>query len=212
MASITAFTPWASGQEKTVTIMFADLRDFTGTTEHRLPFDVVYLVNQFSRAMGTTVESNDGRIDKFLGDGFMALFGLDTTPQEGALHAIQAAAAMQRELETLNNQLESELDKPLRMGIGIHTGSVVLGEMGHGAARSLTAIGDTVNTASRLEASTKELSCAICISAITLSYANLTASEQSLKNVTVRGKTDTVDVLALERVEEVLLGGIEKSA
>jgi len=204
MASTDAFTPWASGQEKIMSVMFADLRDFTGTTEHRLPFDVVYLVNQFSRAMGETVEKNGGRIDKFLGDGFMALFGLNTTPEEGALQAIKTAAGMQQELDKLNSRLQTDLDRPLRMGIGIHTGAVVLGDMGHGAARGLTAIGDTVNTASRLEAATKDHACAICISAATITYAGLNTPEQSLKTVSVRGKSDTVDMIALKNASEVL--------
>ena len=118
MAVATNFSPWASGQERTVTVMFADLRDFTGTTEHRLPFDVVYLVNQFSRVMGETVEKNDGRIDKFLGDGFMALFGVDTSPEDGARRAIDAANAMQEELDSLNERLEGELDRPAAHGRG----------------------------------------------------------------------------------------------
>lgn len=204
IASVDAFTPWASGQEKIMTVMFADLRNFTGTTEHRLPFDVVYLVNQFSRAMGETVEKHGGRIDKFLGDGFMALFGLNTTPEEGALDAVRTAAGMQQELDKLNTRLQTELDRPLRMGIGIHTGAVVLGDMGHGAARGLTAIGDTVNTASRLESATKDHSCAICISAATITYAGLNTAEQSLKTVSVRGKSDTVDMMALENASELL--------
>ncbi|MGI9357089.1 MAG: adenylate/guanylate cyclase domain-containing protein [Rhizobiaceae bacterium] len=207
LASVAAFSPWSSGQERIVSVMFADLRDFTETTEHRLPFDVVYLVNQFSRAMGTTIEKHRGRIDKFLGDGFMALFGLDTTPEEGARDAIEAAATMQAELDELNSRLHGELDKPLRMGVGIHTGSVVLGDMGHGAARGLTAIGDTVNTASRLEAATKDHSCAICVSSATLSHAGLNAPEHSLKTVSVRGKTDTIDVIAVQNTEEVLRVG-----
>ncbi len=212
IATADASTPWASGQEKIVTVMFADLRDFTGTTEHRLPFDVVYLVNQFSRAMGTTVERHDGRIDKFLGDGFMALFGLNASAKEGAKQAIEAAAAMQSELDQLNERLKGELDKPLHMGVGMHTGSVVLGEMGHGAARGLTAIGDTVNTASRLEAATKDHSCCICISAATLSHAAMNMPEQSLKTVSVRGKTDTVDMAAIDRADELMGRGEEQPA
>ncbi len=212
IASASASTPWASGQERTVTVMFADLRDFTSTTEHRLPFDVVYLVNQFSRAMGTTVEHHNGRIDKFLGDGFMALFGLNTSAKEGARQAVEATATMQKELDQLNERLESELDKPLRMGVGIHTGSVVLGEMGHGAARGLTAIGDTVNTASRLEAATKDHGCSICLSATTLSHADINTPKQSLKTVSVRGKTDTVDMVAIDRADELTASREEQPA
>ncbi|MDD9908966.1 MAG: adenylate/guanylate cyclase domain-containing protein [Ahrensia sp.] len=195
---------WASGQERVITVMFADLRNFTGTTEHRLPFDVVYLVNQFSQAMGQAVEARGGRIDKFLGDGFMALFGVETTPEKGALQAIEAAAAMQEELDALNNTLTVELDQPLRMGVGIHCGSVVLGDMGYGEARGLTAIGDTVNTASRLESATKDHGCAICVSQKTIEMAGLRPDRASLKTASVRGKTDTVSIAAIERATDLL--------
>ena len=155
LAASDSMEPWSTGTERVISVMFADLRDFTRISETRLPFDVVFLINQFSQEMGKEVERYGGRIDKFLGDGFMALFGLKTTAEEGAQNAINAAGAMIEALQNLNEKLAGDLSEPLRMGIGVHSGQVILGEMGYGDARGLTAIGDTVNTASRLEVATK---------------------------------------------------------
>jgi adenylate cyclase len=198
------FEPWSSGREKTVTVMFADLRDFTKTSESRLPFDVVYLINQFSKAMGQVVEQHDGRIDKFLGDGFMALFGVEKQSRNSAGNAINAAGEMIAELHRLNEQLAGDLAEPLRMGIGIHTGSVILGNMGYGHARGLTAIGDTVNTASRLESATKEQKCVLCVSAATMSLAQLQAPDDTKKRIAVRGKKDKLDIHALMDIDRLV--------
>ncbi len=196
-ASDSDHEPWSSGREKIVTVMFADLRDFTKTSESRLPFDVVYLINQFSKVMGQAVEDNDGRIDKFLGDGFMALFGVDEAPGKSAHNAMMAAGAMIEELNKLNENLAGDLTEPLRMGIGIHTGSVILGSMGYGHARGLTAIGDTVNTASRLEAATKEQKCILCVSSQTIEQAGLEAPEETKKHIVVRGKKAKLEIHSL---------------
>ncbi len=197
MAHLKNVETWATGSEKIVSVMFADLRDFTRTSEARLPFDVVYLINQFSKAMGSEVERHDGRIDKFLGDGFMALFGINTSPEEAARAAIEAAGAMIVALEDLNLKLADDLDSPLRMGIGIHSGQVILGDMGFGSARGLTAIGDTVNTASRLEAATKEQACVFCVSEYTMQLAGYSAPEATKKHISVRGKKNKLSVHAL---------------
>ncbi|MCJ8308393.1 MAG: 2Fe-2S iron-sulfur cluster binding domain-containing protein [Rhizobiaceae bacterium] len=200
-ASSADYEPWSSGREKVVTVMFADIRDFTRTAESRLPFDVVYLINQFSKAMGKAVVKSDGRIDKFLGDGFMALFGVDGSPEESAANALKAAGKMIDALNRLNEELIGDLNEPLRMGIGIHTGSVILGNMGYGDARGLTAIGDAVNTASRLESATKEQKCILCVSAETVSLANMSAPDETKKRIAVRGKKDKLDIHALMDVE-----------
>lgn len=200
-ASTADYEPWSSGREKVVTVMFADIRDFTRTAESRLPFDVVYLINQFSKAMGKAVVKSDGRIDKFLGDGFMALFGVDGPPEQSAANALKAAGKMIDALNRLNEELGGDLSEPLRMGIGIHTGSVILGNMGYGDARGLTAIGDAVNTASRLESATKEQKCILCVSEETVSLANMTAPDETKKRIAVRGKKDKLDIHALMDVE-----------
>ncbi len=202
-ASSSDYEPWSSGREKEITVMFADLRDFTRTSESRLPFDVVYLINQFSKAMGEAVERHEGRIDKFLGDGFMALFGVDETSGNSAANALKAAGEMIDALEKLNEELIGDLNEPLRMGVGIHTGSVILGNMGYGDARGLTALGDTVNTASRLESSTKEQKCVLCVSTVTVTKAQMIAPDDTKKRIAVRGKKEKLDIHALMNIDHL---------
>jgi adenylate cyclase len=187
--------------------MFVDLRDFTKMTETRLPFDVVYLINQFSKAMGEVVESQGGRIDKFLGDGFMALFGVDSDVRPAAQAALSSAGEMIGRLRNLNEQLAGELEEPLRMGIGLHTGTVILGEMGYGSARGLTAIGDTVNVASRLEAATKSLSCILCISEDVITAAELDVPVSAQQEISVRGKRAKVSIFGVDHPDELTING-----
>jgi adenylate cyclase len=106
--------------------------------------------------MGEAVESSGGHLDKFISDGVMALFGTKTDVGTGARQALAAARGMSNKLAELYEHLKDELDEPLRIGIGIHSGAAIIGEMGYGTATGLTAIGDSVNTASRLESMTKE--------------------------------------------------------
>ncbi len=197
MGSLGSLSKQSSGVEQVVAVMFADIRGFTAQSEAKLPFDVVYLVNQFSRAMGDAIEESGGKVDKFLGDGLMALFGINTTPEEGCRTALKASKQMRLALDVLNTKLADDLDEPLRIGIGIHAGPVVLGEMGYGASRGLTAIGDTVNTASRLEAATKELGVSVCISAEVAIYAKIEFGENTKKQISLRGKKNKLPVHAL---------------
>lgn len=200
-------SPWSNGREKTVTVMFVDLRDFTKMTETRLPFDVVYLINQFSKAMGEVVEHQGGRIDKFLGDGFMALFGVDSDIRPAAEGALSSAGEMIGRLRTLNEQLAGELDDPLRMGIGLHTGTVILGEMGYGSARGLTAVGDTVNVASRLEAATKSLGCILCISEDVIAAAEMNVPLSAQQEISVRGKRSKISIFGVNHPDELNRSG-----
>ena len=198
MADAMAQESWESGMERVVTVMFADLRDFTATAERRLPFDVVYLINRFSRTMGEAVEAEGGRIDKFLGDGFMAIFGLDQPEDAGVAAALRTVQAAQARLDTLNAQMAEDLDQPLRAGFGIHAGPVVLGSMGHGAGRSMTVIGDTVNLASRLEGATKDHGCLLCVSESTLHRARLHAPRGTIRPQSIRGRAGRVSVAAMD--------------
>ncbi|MGH6959354.1 MAG: adenylate/guanylate cyclase domain-containing protein, partial [Dongiaceae bacterium] len=142
---------YLQGHEEEIAVLFADLRAFTRMAEHKLPYDLVFLLNRYFRAMGTAVESAGGQLDKFIGDGVMALFGVGSRPSEGCRRALAAARRMSESLRELNRSLANDVAEPLRIGIGIHAGPAIVGEMGHGRATSVTAVGDTVNTASRLE-------------------------------------------------------------
>jgi adenylate cyclase len=149
----------------------------------------VFVLNRYFAMMGAAIERAGGRVDKFVGDGIMALFGLDAGPERAARTALAAARRMAEALDQLNRELEAELDKPLRMGIGLHLGHAIVGEMGYGRAVSLTAIGDTVNVASRLEALTKELGCQLIVSEQLVLHAGTGLEDFPLREVDVRGRS-----------------------
>ena len=198
MSTLGNLSNQSSGVEQVVAVLFADIRGFTERSEAKLPFDVVYLVNQFSLAMGDAIEASGGKVDKFLGAGLMALFGVNSSAQEGSLAALKAAKQMRLALIELNAKLADDLEEPLRIGIGIHAGPVVLGEMGYGASRGLTAIGDTVNTASRLEAATKELGVSVCISENVAKLAGFEFGENTVQQLAIRGKKLKLPIHALK--------------
>jgi adenylate cyclase len=194
------------GQEREIAVLFADIRDFTRFAEHRLPYDVVFLLNRYFRAMGEAVTAGGGRIDKFIGDGVMALFGLAGTPRQACLQAIDTAARMSANLEQLNQLFAHDLQQPLRIGIGIHVGPVIVGEMGFAGAQSLTAIGDAVNTASRLESATKEFGCQLLLSAEVAALAGLQLHGLTPHEIPLRGRTAKVTAYAISDAKELRPG------
>lgn len=187
------------GTERELVVLFSDIRSFTRLAEHRLPYDVVFLLNQYFRAMGEQVEANGGRVDKFVGDGMMALFGLETDRKTASRQAMAAIKAMSRELEVLNVDLASELQEPLRIGIGVHVGPVIVGQIGHGTAAHLTAIGDTVNVASRLEPLSKDFEAEAVVSLDVAEAAGLDPSRYRAAELPLRGRTRPLDALVIER-------------
>lgn len=191
------------GVEREIAVMFCDLRGFTELSEHRLPYDVVFLLNRYFAAMGEAITNSGGHIDKFIGDGIMALFGMKSDPVEGSRQALAAAARMSARVDKLNVAFAHDLPKKLRIGIGIHTGMVVLGEMGWGSARGLTAIGDCVNTASRLESMTKDYAAELIISEDVERNCGLDLSPWPLHEITVRGRTTPMTIRSFARAREL---------
>jgi adenylate cyclase len=185
---------FAQGSEREIAVLFADIRGFTALSEGRLPYDVVFILNRYFTAMGRAVESAGGRVDKFIGDGVMALFGVADDAEKACRAALAAARMMSLRLVELNQSLQDELTQPLRIGIGIHVGPVIVGEMGYGHATSLTAIGDTVNTASRLEGLTKEHSAELVVSTEAMSRAGIDLAGGRRADIDIRGKQERLSV------------------
>ena len=143
------------GVSQTITILFADIRGFTRISEHAPPEKIVSLLNRYFSAMTDIIFAHGGTLDKYLGDGLMALFGAPTTTPEDASNALNAAVAMQRRLLGINVELRQEGLSEVGVGIGLHTGEVIVGYIGSERRSEYTAIGDSVNTASRLESNAK---------------------------------------------------------
>jgi adenylate cyclase len=195
--------PQAHGGERYVAILFCDLRGFTSISEGKLPYDVVFLLNRYFRATGHAVQAAGGRLDKFIGDGVMAIFGLDSAPELACRQALDAARRMALALDDLNEAMSGDLDQPLRIGIGLHAGPTIVGEMGYERATSLTAIGDTVNIASRLETLTKEYAVELVVSQELADRAGVDLSAAPRHEVEIRGRQGRLAVRALKRASDL---------
>jgi adenylate cyclase len=143
------------GANQMITVLFADIRGFTRLSEHAKPEKVVQLLNKYFSAMTDIIFAHGGTLDKYLGDGLMALFGAPTATPEDAKNALNAAVAMQRRILGINEELRAEGFQEIGVGIGLHTGEATVGYIGSERRSEYTAIGDTVNTASRLESNSK---------------------------------------------------------
>jgi adenylate cyclase len=198
-----------AGRERDICVMFADLRGFTQIAEKRLPYDVVFLLNRYFEAVGGAIESAGGIPNQFTGDGIMALFGVESGPEEGARQAITAARAMHRAIDELSADLHEVLPAPLRLGIGIHCGPAVVGHMGRGAAAYLTAVGDTVNTASRLQDQTKEFACELVLSEQVAGRAALDMAGFRREDIAVRNRAAPVAAWIVADVETLILDNKE---
>src|SRR5215203_1735029 len=143
------------GVSQTITILFADIRGFTRMSEHAPPEKIVNLLNRYFSAMTDIIFAHGGTLDKYLGDGLMALFGAPTATPDDASNALNAAVAMQRRLLGINRELRDEGFQEIGVGMGLHTGEVIVGYIGSERRSEYTAIGDTVNTSSRLESNAR---------------------------------------------------------
>ncbi len=143
------------GVTQTITVLFADIRGFTRISEHAPPEKIVQLLNRYFSAMTDIIFAHGGTLDKYLGDGLMALFGAPTVTPKDASNAMSAAVAMQRRMLSINDELRAEGFPEIGIGIGLHTGEVIVGYIGSERRSEYTAIGDAVNTASRLESNAK---------------------------------------------------------
>ncbi len=183
----------ARGQEREIAVLFCDLRGFTSLTERRLPFDTVFILNRYFEVVGHAVEEAGVHLDKFIGDGALALFGLSASPDLGCRQAVEAALRIRQGVADLNKAYGSELERPLQLAMSLHVGPAVVSEMGYGQATSLTAVGDTLNAASRLEDLAKELDAELVISDDLARRTVLDLNAHERRTITMRGLTAPVD-------------------
>ena len=146
--------PAVVGKEMDLAIMFADIRGFTTFSESTLPYDVIHVLNRFFHQMGHIIETHSGAIVNTMGDGLMALFGLDE-PTQAPFKSVQAGLEMLKLMEAFSAYVQALFDQALELGVGIHYGTVVVGDLGASGWERMTAIGDSVNFASRVEGANK---------------------------------------------------------
>jgi adenylate cyclase len=194
------------GREQPAAIMFIDLRGSTKLCEGKLPYDALFILNRFFAEMAAALADTHGHYAQFSGDGLMALYGIDQDVQTGCRDAIHGAQAMLDRLDRLNESLAQELDEPLKIGIGIHCGEVIVGTMGPPTAQNFSAIGDHVNIAARLEAQTKTLGCALVMSADAAREAGLDSTKIPTHDVDLRGRQEPVKILAIADPRKLHIG------
>ena len=193
--------PIRPGREEEIAVLFCDLRNFTSLSEARLPYDMVFLLNRYFTVVGQSVEQAGGRIDKFIGDGAMALFGLNGNQETASADALKAACLILRNVEKLNEELEQQFAVRLRIAIGIHAGPSIVGIMGYGVAKTLTAIGDTVNVASRLETAAKEFGTCIVVSEPVMVQSGLKRDALQSRTIPIRGRSSEMKVFLISEEE-----------
>ncbi len=187
-----------SGREQQITVMFVDVRDFTAHSSRHSPEQVVSALNIFFREAVDTVESHGGMVNKYLGDGFMALFGIGPQSDHHPRRAVEAGIALHRCLHDISAELSKAGWPGLRIGIGINTGPAVVGSIGSPKRQEYTAIGDTINVAARVESLTKQLGQALLITAATRSHLGERLAVTPVPRQRVKGKEERLELYAVE--------------
>lgn len=199
----------ASGREQGVAIMFMDLAGFTTLSEKALAYDVVHLLNSYYREVGDAILHNRGWIDKYIGDGIMALFGLQGgNPEDFCVAAVRAAMEGITRVKMLSQVAKKQFGVDLSLRVGIHFGVAVVGEMGHPMHMQQTAIGDAVNIAQRLESTAKDVGADLLVSKDLMEQTNgqLLAGRTGLRQLKGRGEpTEFVEVIGLASPDPLFL-------
>jgi len=214
IAAAGASGPSHIGEERYLVSMFVDMRGSTQLAEHRLPFDTVFVVNRFLGAVSRAVIECGGQPNQFLGDGQLALFGLTAGRQTACRQAIRAAAMIAANVEQLNRFLEHDLREPIRFGIGIHSGEVIVGDIGYRDHMVFTALGDAVNVAARLQDMTKSLGCEAILSDEVRATAGVAADALPRQEVEIRGRNGPmmVRIVASANVLSALVDDAQPAA
>jgi adenylate cyclase len=186
----------ARGERRDITVLFSDLRDFTALAEPLDSAAVVELLNEVHGVMVGVLFAHGGTLDKYLGDGLMAYFGAPTPEARHADQALACARGMQAALATLNAERRARGAPEIRMGIGLHSGSATVGDVGSPHRREYTAIGDTVNVAARIERLAKEHAAPIVLSETTRARLSTPPALRPLGHVALRGRADPIDCWA----------------
>jgi adenylate cyclase len=200
-AAPTRHGPSHIGEERYLVSMFVDMRGSTRLAENRLPFDTVFVVNRFLSAVSKAVIECGGQPNQFLGDGQLALFGLATDRHTACRQALTAAGRISVHVEELNQFLKNDLREPIRFGVGIHGGEVIVGDIGYRDHMVFTALGDAVNVAARLQDMTKSLGCEVIFSDEVRTTAGLADDALPRQDVEIRGRAGPINVCVVAKAD-----------
>ena len=203
IADVRRRAPASSGEARYTVIMFVDMRGSSRLAEVRLPYDTVFIVNQFLNAVSSGVIAYGGEPNQILGDGLLALFGLKVRPDAACRQAALACAAIAANVEKLNQALAHDLNEPIRFGIGLHAGLIVAGEIGYERHAQFTVIGDAVNVAARLQDLTKPFGCEVLMSEEVYTRAGFASDDLPSHDVDARGREAQVKVRSATRAADL---------
>ncbi len=199
-----------SGQEQEVTVLFSDIRSFTTLCEGRPPSAILAMLNTYLATVSDLIDERNGVVDKYIGDAVMALFGAPLGAPDDPQRALDTALAMLRALPALNEQFARDGWPPLSIGIGIHSGNVVAGNIGSSTRLNYTVLGDTVNLAARLESLCKYYGVALIVSGTTMERCSGIVFRE-LDLVRVQGKSEVVAIHEAIS-QEALVGELQRAA
>ena len=192
-----------SGKEQETVVLFIDLRDFTKLSEKKLPYDVVYILNKYYSVCGKIIEEQGGRLDKFIGDGIMAIFDASSDVNENCKNAVKSGVNISKDMRILNDEMKVDFSEEIRFGMGIHSGDAIVGLMGYGKTFTETVVGDNVNVASRLEELTKNYKAELVLSKYVAEKAELDLKEFKSDTVMIRGRKEDLDILSVEDASSI---------
>jgi adenylate cyclase len=192
------------GSERWITVVFVDLRGFAALGEAKMPYDLLYILNQFFHEMTKALDATKGHYAQFAGDELMALYGLNAEdPATGAADALRGAREMLARVALLNSRLRGDLPQPLRIGIGIHSSEAIVGAMGPPGSKIITAVGETVNTCARLKRLTKQYDCPVIVSRRAAEMAGLDLKGREPHQAPVDGRAQTLEFYTLKTLADL---------
>lgn len=196
------------GEQADLSVLFCDIRGFTSWSEDKGATEVITELNVLLTELSEAVMQTGGTLDKYTGDGLMAFWGAPVAQEDHASRACSAALWMLRRLDEVNDWRRQSGQEPFAIGVGVHSGVAVVGNVGHERRLDYTAIGDTVNTAARLEGATKELGAVLLVSRDTVEHLDdeMRARAMRIGDVTVKGKSRPVEAWALQPMRPELDG------
>jgi adenylate cyclase len=195
--------PGRLGQERQVAILFVDLRRWSGMAERQWPFDLAWMLDQYFARVGAAVQGSGGLANQFIGDSVMAIFGLHTDLPTACRQAVQAAAVIEQRMDAWSETFSAQFGQALDFGMGLHAGRVALGQVGYEDTTTFSAVGEVVNTASRLQDHSKVVGARLVLSLDAARWADVADALGTPEEVQVRGRSQPLQVLHVKRPSQL---------